>query len=45
MTAAILGASAIGSTWNRYSHPTPFHVKRGSATLIHVKLPGRKDPR
>jgi hypothetical protein len=29
------GGSFFCSTWNSYSHPTPFHVK----------LIGRKDPR
>jgi hypothetical protein len=33
------------STWNSYSHPTPFHVKRIHERLIHVKRLGRKDPR
>jgi hypothetical protein len=45
VTAPLSGAPAPCSTWNSYSHPTPFHVKRMPVTLIHVKRIGRKDPR
>ncbi len=37
MTEALLSDFVSCSTWNRYSHPTPFHVKRIQERLIHVK--------